>query len=388
MQSRNSVFRLPFIGAMFIVAAIGLAACGSSSSDSSSSSTAGGAEGGGGGSGIVATAEKEVAAAEQISTSWPGPTEPVKPPSGSKSIGIIPCGPYGGCLLSAKGVEQAASALGWKSTMVTPVSGSPQEVNSIFLRLIDRGTDAIIWVGFPRVILKQALAAAKENNVPMISIEAAEGSPEDIPLGNPKEPMEVLGEQMAWWAIADSEGQAKVGLLSDDEFITGAAIDKGFEKVLSRCSGCELAAKTDIQAAEEEKVAPSETITMLQRNPDIDYLFAPFDSRVPFMVQGAREAQRPDVKVFSTKGEIPTFESIESSAEPRVYATDNTSQYWTGWAAVDQLLRKMVGQPLVEHVFPIVLRTANNIEAETYQPLSKTDAIDFPTEFEKLWGLK
>ncbi len=392
MAKKHFGWRLSAIAALVAVAALALAACGSSSGGDTTSSganatTASESETGGSSSSIVATAEKEVSAAEEISTSWPGPTEPVKPPTGSKTVGIIPCGPYGGCLLDGKGVEQAADALGWKSTTVTPVEGTPQEVNSIFLRLIDRNVDAIIWVGFPRVILKQAITAAQEHEVPMISIEAAEVTPEDISLGNPKQPMQALGEQVAWWTIADSEGKAKIGLLSDDEFITGTAIDEGFERVLSKCDECSIVDRTDIQAAEEEEVAPSETITMLQRNPDIEYLFAPFDSRVPFMVQGAREAQRPDVKVLAGEAEKTTLESIASSTEPRVYAATNSSRYWTGWAAMDQLLRKLAGQPLIDHPIPIVLRTATNISAETYKPISKTDAIDFSGEFKKLWGL-
>ena len=369
--------RLPAMAAFTMVLAIALTACGDDSDESGDS---------GGGGSIVEEAQEQVDAAMNPTTEWPGPNESVEPPAEPQTLGIVPCGPFEGCLEAAGGAEEAAEALGWESNTVTPTEGTPQEVNGIFRRLIDSGVDAISWVGLPRSILEPSLQLAEENGIPAVSAQSAEGSELDVPYGEPDAPFELLGEQIAWWMIEDSNGEAKVAILSDDEFVTGVQIDKGFERVMGECPDCEIVTTTDITAAEESTKAATETANILARNPEVNYLFAPFDSRVPFMVQGARQAQRDDVSIGSTGISDP--EMMLQDSPVKLDVSNALPEGWTGWATVDQILRIMADRPLVEsYDIPVKLVTEENVEEPFFRPLSNTNIIDYPSEFKRLWGV-
>lgn len=335
----------------------------------------------------LTAAERAVATAQSPATGFSSPTTAVKPPSRPKRLGIIPCGPFSGCLLNAKGAAAAARALGWSSTTVTPVSADPQEVNGIFRRLIDSGVDAIVWVGFPRTILGPSLAAAKAKGVMLVSLQTADGDPLDISYGDPGAPMQALGEQIGWWMIADSGGAAQVIVLSDDEFVTGKAIDAGLARVLGRCGGCRIVATKDITVADQATAAARETTNLLKRHPDADYVFAPFVSRVPFMVQGARDAQRRDVKLATTKVDTADIDAMRPDVAPKLNAGVSVPEMWAGWAAVDRLLRLMAGQAPEPYALPLLLRTEDSLGAPFFKPQSSTDAVDFAGAFKRLWGV-
>ena len=362
-----------------------LAGCGSSSSSSSSASSNSGSSTAKSSS-IVAKAKAIVATAMHVSTAWPGPNTPVKPPAQKGKLGVVTCGPYGGCLQNGEGAAAGAKAVGWTSTMVNPTTGSPEEVNGDIEKLINGGATAIIWGGWPSSILGPAIAAAKRAHIPTASIEAGETTPTDINEGAQGKPFLQLGALVGWWMIANSNGKAQVGVLSDNEYTTGQDIDKGLERVIAQCPGCKIVASQDIPAAQEQTLAPTDTVAMLRSNPSINYMFVPFDSRVPYVVEGVRQAGKPNVQIAS---EQPGSSSIKAltAPQPTLDAATQSSEIWAGWAAFDQLLREIAHQPLVYHPLPLILTTRANAKVPTYIPLSTTNAIDFPAHFKKLWGV-
>ena len=331
-------------------------------------------------------AKSIVATAMQVSTTWPGPNTPVRPPATKGKLGIVTCGPFGGCIQNGEGAAQGAKAVGWTSTLVNPTTGSPEEVNGDIEKLINSGATAIIWGGWPSSILGPAIAAAKRAHIPTASIESGETTATDINEGAQGTPFQQLGALIGWWMIATSNGTAQVGVLSDNEYTTGADIDKGLQSVIAQCPGCKIVASQDIPAAKEQSLAPSDTVAMLRANPSINYMFVPFDSRVPYVIQGVREAGKPNVQIAS---EQPGQSSINAltAPPPTLNAAVQSSEIWAGWAAFDQVLREMAHQPLVFHPLPLILTTKANAKVPTYIPLSKTNAIDYPTEFKKLWGV-
>jgi ribose transport system substrate-binding protein len=325
----------------------------------------------------------------RLPSGWPGPNTPVKPPAKPITLGILPCGPYGGCVLNGEGMTQAAKALGWKSISITPTTGTPQEVNADIIKLIDDGANAITWVGFPRAVLKPALAAAAAKHIPMVSYRADDipvDSSLDVPIGTVSHPEEILGEQAAWWIILNSGAKANIVMETDNEFTTGQLVDKGFEQVLAMCPGCHILAQKDITAASESTVAAGETVTLLGRYPQTNYVFAPFDSRAPYMVQGVREAQREN-NVTVVSSDTDSSQKLLTEGKP-VYVSNSLPEIWGGWATVDQLLRLMAHQPLVPHPLPVLWRTAANANAPFFVPEGKVNVINYPAEFKRLWGVK
>lgn len=327
----------------------------------------------GGGDDVVAAAEAFVEEAKEPLEEWPGPTEPVEA-VGGKTVFVVSCGAQSeGCVRMTEGMVEAAEELGWDATALEP-QGTPEEINSAMQRAIDAGADAIIWQGFPRAILQESLAAAEAAGVVMVSAQTNEDDPNDISMDATRE-----GEILGNFAIADSDGKAKVLMLTDREFPTLVMIDEAFKKTLEACEECEILDERDIAVADLTTRVVPETINLLQKHPDATHMYTPYDAMGFFAVQGVKEAGA-DIRMFSESGDAANLEMIRN--EDVFIATVAIPEEWIGWAAVDQTLRLLTDQEPVPHELPLRLFTTDNVPDGIWE-----SDLDFRAEYRELWGI-
>ena len=109
---------------------------------------------------------------------------------------------------------EAGEALGWDVKFVQ-AQGTPESYNTVLASAIAEKPDGIITSAIPASQVADKIAQAREAGIKLVATAA-------IPEGGADEYdsylqiMEALTSQMqAWWAIADSDGTAKVVLLWD-----------------------------------------------------------------------------------------------------------------------------------------------------------------------------
>jgi ribose transport system substrate-binding protein len=384
------------------VAGVVLAGCGgggssssSGSSESASSETAsesttasssGGEEGSSSAAGNVECASVE----EPTKLKWEGPTEPVKPPAGNNLVVLIPTAlELEAAGRPVEGMEEALKALGWK-TQVLDGEFTPSVYNKNIQQAINLHAAAIITDGVDPELVKNSLADARSHGIVVIS-DAETGNPEVSPTPpssgyeadvSPDE--KAMGELMGTEIACASNQEAHLLAMQDAEYASvGLFIDAAVEKV-EACETCSVEEVVETQASEVQSQIPSETVNDIRTNPEIDSVLTGYDPVAVFQVPALKAAGLlEDVKLYSEYGDSQNLEFIRNGEQE---ATVAVPYEWSGWAAVDEMLRAMNKQPLVNENIPFALITKEVNLPPKGQAFTGSE-VDYAGEYEKLWGL-
>lgn len=343
------------------------------------------------GSAFAADASKDNARMETPST-WMGPTTPAKAPAGIK-VGIIPCGAaFHGCTAPADAAAEAAKALGWTVTMYDG-GADQQKQNAAILDAISAGSNLILLTSMDPNFIQLGLSAAKKAGIPVVSASEGTDSPNPVikPEGeNLKYVLDVgtnfpaVGEHVAEWIVADSEGKANVLVYTDEEFYSVTSTIDGLLKGLKACSGCVLQPVQKIVASQVATTLAQQVVGYLQSHPEVTYVYAPYDPAAVFMVNAIAQAGLGDrVKLASIVGAAQNLDFIRQG---RVQVVDGAfDNAYMGYALVDQAIRVLNGQPVIEpndEGTPFQIMDATNLPPEGQDWATK---MDFKSKFMALW---
>jgi ribose transport system substrate-binding protein len=363
---------------------MGIASGCGSSSDSSGSTEA--SESGGGGGADVTAAEAAVKKATADITAWTGP-ESSPPMVKGKSFVVVPCSLAAeGCARQAEGFIDAAETVGWTTKMIDP-QGDINKTNAAIEQAITLGADGIFLVSVDPKTVSGTLAEARKDGI--LVIDAGAGGPQSKPsptglnhevsLHGPEE-----GEMVANFIIADSDGKANIALINDSEFATVVERVETTKKVIEGCSGCTISQEIDIPVTSVGTTLGSRVKSLLQANPEIDYVWSPYDSAANDIVQAIVEAGEQDsVGVTSFNGNSQNLEYIREGQAQR--ADVGEALEWAGWAGADDFNRIFHNQePPANDGVPAKLFIKSNLPApgEAFE-----GDFDFRKKYEEIWGI-
>jgi ABC-type sugar transport system substrate-binding protein len=381
MKNETRLIRLglPVVG---VVAALLLSGCTS--------------EGDGGGS----TSDQDLSAfqtvvdeAMQPWMEWNGPDETPAPPKDIELALVTCAGVVAGCVLPAEAAQEAAEALGWKTTMYDG-QGDPVVQNNVVTQAITSGADAILMAGVDPAQIGSALELAEEQGIPVGSmtqgIEAGNGIAFDIGADYVQS-----GAIMGSWIAVDSGGTAVVLPTNDKEFASTVAIVDSAIDTLGDCDACEVKDTEYFVGSDIGNGLGDRIAQILQREASVNYVIGAFDPAVADMVPAINNAGIGDrVKIISNVGLTQNLEFIaDGDVQAADIVYDNTS---IGYAAVDQIIRLLTGNPLFEtpgvtdprfiynQGAPQHLMTAGNLDDPSVPWTADNDAV---SRYRTLWGL-
>jgi ribose transport system substrate-binding protein len=317
-----------------------------------------------------------------------------KPPPG-KTIGIVASAqsdPIDVQIVAA--AQQAAKVVGWK-TVVIDGKGSPSDWNIAIQQFVQQKVDGIFDVAIPDNAVPQALAAASAVNIPVISIGA--GTLASKPVAHPSFasvdlPYAFMGQMEGYSMVAASNGTAKAAFMTSHLVPSVNQLIISSEDILKQCAGCKVLDTTEIDL--NSNVTPAvatQTQSLLSQfgKGQIGYIVPPLD----FMTEGATQALtaagRTDVKLLTnacTPGVTPGLDQIRKGG-PTIFC--NTPDHaWYGWAAVDQMGRRLAGLPTSNFLLPLPFWNTSNLTSATPNTPSTYSPFDFKSYYEKLWGVK
>ncbi len=323
----------------------------------------------------VAMAQDDVLAAARTMTpaQYAGPTTPAKAPKGIK-IAVITCASVlHGCVSPADGITHAGEKLGW-SVKVYDGGGTPSKQNAAILDAISSGVNVIATIAIDPNLIQLSLAKAKAAGIPVIAGSNGIDTPNPVNLSAPNglgfefdvSPDYItLGEHMAQWIIADSNGKANVALFSDKEFPSIMAQEVGILKGFKECTTCTVSKQIYFTATQIATQLGQMTVDYLRTHPDVDYIYGAFDP--PSAAQVAAITQAGMAKKVKLVGALGNQQNLDFIRQGRVQtadgAYDNESM---GWAMVDQTIRMLNKQPLFEphgENLPFVVLDKTNLPA-------------------------
>jgi len=320
-------------------------------------------------------------------TEWTGPTEPAKAPA-NKNVQVISCATVApACRNLAMGAVHGAEAIGWDATYIDG-KASIQGYVDAFQTALNANPDAIVAVALPESQLQTYIAKAHAQDIPVVGVTV---TPEKI--SNPnghydsyvpfREDSNALLQ--ATWVIADSDGTAKVAFLWDRGYPFLVNELKAEQKVFKRCSGCEVVAVEYREFATAANPVRMQQIAtaLLQRHPDIEYILTPYGLNAQSVALAAKALGR-DVKVVS-KNADPT--NVRLVHEGTLAAEVGSSTEWSGWGAIDDVIRLLNGDKplgLAAHNVPLHYFVKSNAPASGVYDYTKF--FDFKSEYLRLWG--
>jgi ribose transport system substrate-binding protein len=321
--------------------------------------------------------------------SWTGPKEKSIAPKGKK-VEVISCATVApACRNLAYGAVHAAQALGWKARYIDG-KASIQGYVSAFQTALNANPDAIVTVALPESQLQTYIAKAHARNIPVVGITV---TPEKI--SNPKghydsyvtfrEDSNALLE--AIWVIADSNGTAKVAFMWDKGYPFLVRQLAGEKKLFARCTGCKIVDtvyREFATAANQPRMQQIAT-SLLQRHSDVEYVICPYGLNCSAIALAAKALGR-NVKVVS-KNADPN--NVALVAKGVLAAEVGSSTEWSGWGAIDDVVRLLNGQKvlaLAAHNVPLHYFVKSNAPKSGTYDYGKI--FDFRTAYLKLWGRK
>jgi ribose transport system substrate-binding protein len=358
---------------------LSLAACGSTESDSGADDSSDAGSGAAASSDLPAEASQRLDQAMQPVAAFPGPTDPISPESGTK-VTVIECSAIGeSCVETANGAKAAGESLGWDVTVVDG-KGNPTDWNAALSAALAGGTQAVILSAVPPALVQAGMDQAAKDGVPVIYAHGldAQGATALVAVDRAEQ-----GRVIADYIAQDSGGTGKVLLLRDQEFPELEVMDEEFKKELgTACPDCEIAAEQQFTLGAMTTDVPTIVQGALQADPDIDYVFSPYDAAATFVNQGIRASGQSGVKLVATGGGTSAVKLIEDG---QLDATAGVPSTWLGYQAIDAIARTLAGQPVPD--VPVVsgLLVKDNV-ADQAATGTYDGGFDYAAAYEKLWG--
>lgn len=393
-----SLTRSSAVAACIAAAAMGLGACGSSSSSSNSSSSGPSAAGtsspSGSSSGSYATTAQQLVT-EAYRGTLRNPPASGPPAQKGKNVWVISCGlENAGCSLPAQAIQQAGKALDWKVTIFDGKL-NPPSFNVGINQALAAHANAIITIAMDCPLIKQGLQAAKAANVPTVGLYSYDCSNPAYG-GGPK----LFASEMNYgqsdnaffkhwgalhsdYAIAKTNGKAKVIMFTGPEYQTTVDENSGMASELKKCSSCTLEAKVPLPAQSLHSGVAAQTVTTaLNQYPDANAVMFSYDAQLFATAQAIKRANRSGLLVIGGEGYF--LDLIRQGTET---AGVTTNAQWMGYAGADTANRLMAGQKTIPDSgwgFQIVDKDHNLPASGGVIP----SPINYQALYEKVWSGK
>jgi ribose transport system substrate-binding protein len=381
-------------GALAAVAGsvLALAAC-SSASTASGGGSSPSASASGSTAASVGYAQQQIAKYSGTSATFTAPGPALKNVASlrGKVVYYVPIGltvPYFQVVLS--GLRAAAGAAGLTVRPCDPAF-SPSGVAQCLSQAAHSGAAAVITDSIPNAMAQQGINVLQSRHIPiLVGDQGSHPGTDELAYNSP--PTELLTSLEADWIIAESKGTGDIILpeITDSAASIGYVENGAIPEIHTHCPGCKL---TVIKTSTEQLSSlPSLISTALIQDPHVGYVLSEFDADVSAIIHGLQTVSAArGVKVTGINGVLSNLQFIAQGNYQAEDTGDNGYQF--GWASIDQVLRQLLGQPVIsdEHVGVRVFTAANvtglTLTTEAANTGEWYGSGDFKQVYQGLWGV-
>lgn len=365
--------------------AAGLLASGCGSAQSGSSSSSGSAPSN---DPVVKQAKAEIAKQMGSTAGYGGPKSGPKAQQANVVAFVASDMTNGGVAGVAKGVEQAAKAIGW-NLRVLDGKASVQGRTDAMSQAIALKPAGIILGGFDATEQKVAIGQADAQGIPVVGWHAGPKTGPDKAAGLftnvTTDPLDV-SRLAALYAIAQSDGKAGVVILTDSQF--QIAVDKAnaMKSEIQKCKGCSMLSYENSPIADAQQRMPSLVSSLLQKYGNkFTYMLAIngnyFSGSRAALVDAGKKGSDAPYAVAAGDGDASEFERIRSADYQAASVAEPL--YLQGWQLIDELNRALAHQSPSGYVAPPRLITKADVPTGgVFDP-----ATPYRADYEKIWGV-
>jgi ribose transport system substrate-binding protein len=274
----------------------------------------------------------------------------------------------------------------------------PEHVKGFDLAIAGKADAIVLGDGFPAVQFAAQVKRAKNAGIPFFSLVT----------GQPREQPSVdglaldvsydyrrVGELLAAWAIADSDGKAQ-GVFIETPAIPSSTFEReGFQRVIEAdCPDCRFEYKEVEQTgggASASDALANVARTSILSNPKTGYVITAFDSQALYAMSGVQQAgagQRVKLAGFNTI--VPQMQNLKKGTPFKMDV--GGPNVWLGYALADNVMRQWAGEELVEDPqIGFKLFTEDNVQDLNVDREDDTEwyGVDYGSFYRRdVWGLE
>ena len=337
----------------------------------------------------VAAAKAAVARYAGPQTKWEGPTSAPKVEKGMKVVYLS--GDEQNDISHEYGeyMKQAGAKIGWNVTIIDG-KGSPTSWLAAFNQAIALKPQGIA-IFADAASLKDRIAAANAQGISVVGLHAA-GLPGPAPdLGlfvNIQEDPRQIGAAQADWAIAHSDGKARVVVLTHNEYKIAEVKSDATRDQILKCTTCKLLDYVNSPASEAAQRMPQLTTSWVQRFGVPLYVTSvgdnDFDFAVPVLRTGG--VKKTDVMLIGADGNRSAYDRIRKGEYQAVTVSEPIELQ--AYQAIDELNRAFHKLPPSGFVQAPYLVTKENVDKEGGNKNMFIPSNDYKAHYLSLWGVK
>ncbi len=336
---------------------------------------------------VVSAAANTVEAATDNSSPWTGPTTG-PPAAGAKDIVFVAqtlTNP--GVAGVAKGVQEAATAIGWK-VRVLDGQGDQSGIAAAFGQAIALKPDGIVVGGFDPNSTSKQVAQADAAGIPVVGWHAvSEPGPSTSPkmFSNVTTKVSDVAQISAQWIIARSRGAAGVVVFTDNSIPFAANKAKLIVQELRTCDSVKLLDVENIPIPDAGSRTPQEFSSLVARfgsawNYSVAINDLYFDNAATPLRAAGKKGSDPPYNVGAGDGSEAAFRRISSGQYQS--ATVPEPLLLEGWQIVDEFNRAFQGAPASGYVPPVHVTDVDNVDDSTgWDPDN-----GYRDTYRKIWG--
>lgn len=324
-------------------------------------------------------------------TEWDGPTEG-PPAQADKSIVVLaPDMTNGGVIGAANGIEEAADALGWDTTVIDG-GGTISGRASSFGQAMALNPDGIILLGFNPVEQQTGMERVRKADIPMVTWHSFSGNgpQEDYSVfANVTTNAQDVSKAAAYWAFVNSDGKPGVVIFTDSTY--EIAVNKAdWMKETIEALGGEVLEYVDTPLSQTSTRMPQLTTSLLQRYGDkwthslaINDLY--FDFMSPPLAAAGIPGDGKPLNVAAGDGSEAAYYRIRNNQYQAVTVAEPLNLQ--GWQMVDEMNRAFAGKEWSGYVSPLHIVTSENIEADGGADNRFDPENGYREAYKKIWGV-
>jgi ribose transport system substrate-binding protein len=286
-------------------------------------------------------------------------------------------------------MKEAAAKLGWKFTVIDG-KGSPGSWVAGFNQAIALKPNGIAIFADAKS-LQGPIRTATDQGITVIGLHAASlpGPAPDLHLFvNIQEDPREIGKAEADWAIADSDGKARVVVVTHNEYQIAATKSGATRDEIQACQGCKVLDYANFPASEAAQRMPQLTTSWLQRFGLPLYVTSVGDNDLDFAVPALRAAgvASDQAKLIGADGNRSAYERIRKGNQYQTVTVSEPIEL-QAYQAVDEFNRAFNKASPSGFVQPPYLVTPANVnEAGGTKNIFVPDN-DYQKHYLQIWGV-
>ena len=321
---------------------------------------------------------------------WDGPTSGPAAVKGKKVVFVSLTQNSSGNADASKGAGDAAKLLGWDFTVIDGKGDATDTANALQQAIALKPDGIAIFADASS--LQDPIKTANAQGITVIGLHATAlpGPYPDLGVffniqGDPRNVGKIQGE----WAIADSNGTARVVILTHNEYKIAETKSDATKAAVEKCTGCKVLDVANSPASQADQRMAQLTTSWVQRFGPPLYITSvgdnDFDFAVPVLRAGGLKPE--DAKLIGADGTRSAYDRLHKGDQYQAMTVSEPVEL-QAYQAIDEFNRAFNKQPPSGFVQPPYIVTAQNVNAEGGDKNVFIPSNDYVKHYLANWGVK